>query len=353
MLADARREQPMTRPIQASPGRLVEVDALRGFAALSVVFFHYTSRYLVEFKPSTPPSFEFSNGQYGLVLFFIISGFVIFMTLDKTRQPMDFLVSRFSRLYPVYWVSVAVTFVATHAMGLPGHLVGLKTAVANLLMFHGLFGVAHVDSVYWTLEVELLFYCSMLALFCLGWLDRILAVMAALIGLRLVYVLLHQYGVDLPWMVYRLLILENIAWFAIGVSIYLLTSRQGSRWAPLATIAWAVLSLYLAESLFVAAIAAGLAPVVYLAASGRLPLLRQGVFIWLGAISYPLYLVHENIGWGIQLRLAAWGVPTDVTIAVALVCSLALATALHRLVEMPAMRWLRARYRERRAAAVA
>lgn len=337
-------------------GRLVEIDALRGVAALAVVLFHYTTRFTELFTAASPPTLSFPDGHYGVNLFFIISGFVIFMTLEKTSKPMDFVVSRFSRLFPAYWVAIILTFLLTHLLGLPGMLVDLGTALGNLIMIHGLFFIAHVDGVYWTLEVELLFYCGMLGLFWLKQLDRIHYFLLGLLLVRLTYfVLASEFGVELSWMLSRLLILNYIPWFALGISIHALASRQGQRksWrAPVLTASCAILTLLLTESLFIAGLAVVLASAVFLAAEGRLALLRSRPFVWLGAISYPLYLLHENIGWAIQLRLQRLGLPFDATIVLALAASLLLATALHRSVEQPALRWIRARYRNRTRPAV-
>jgi len=71
-------------------------------AAMAVVFFHFTTRFGELFKGDPSPSISFPTGYYGVNLFFIISGFVIFMTLERTKKPMDFVVSRFSRLFPAY-----------------------------------------------------------------------------------------------------------------------------------------------------------------------------------------------------------------------------------------------------------
>ncbi len=60
---------------------------------------------------------EFRWGSYGPHLFFMISGFVIFMTLDRCRGPGDFIFSRFSRLNPLYWVGV-LFFVAGYLASL-------------------------------------------------------------------------------------------------------------------------------------------------------------------------------------------------------------------------------------------
>ena len=335
--------------------RLVEIDALRGVAAMAVVLFHFTTRFVELFHPASLPSLSASRGHYGVNLFFIISGFVIFMTLEKTARPMDFVVSRFSRLFPAYWVAIALTFTLTHLLGLPGKLVDLPTAMGNMVMLHGLFHVPHVDGVYWTLEVELLFYFGMFLLWRLGQLHRVHYALFALLALRLIYFVLAQgWGIELPWIISRLLILQYLPWFALGISVYRLASPASDgawRW-PALTALGALTTLFIVESVFVGLLAMVLVVAVWLASMARIAVLRYRVFVWLGSISYPLYLLHENIGWSIELRVLALGASVDLAIVVALVLVLALATALTRWVEQPAMRWIRSRYRQRLALAV-
>jgi peptidoglycan/LPS O-acetylase OafA/YrhL len=332
----------------SSSHRLVEVDALRGLAALAVVLFHFTTRFGELFHPISHPAVNVSYGHYGVNLFFIISGFVIFMTLEKTSRPMDFVVSRFSRLFPAYWFAIALTFSITHLLGLPEKLVDIQAAIGNLLMLHGLFKVPHVDGVYWTLEVELLFYFGMFLLYRLGMLRQIHQVLFGLMVLRVVYfVLEHWLGINLPWVMFRLLILQYIPWFALGIAIYLAASQRDPtswRW-PVFTAASAALTLALTESLFVGLLSMAFAALVWLAAAGRLTLLRHGPFVWLGTISYPLYLLHENIGWSMLLQLGRVGLSTNMAILVTLTTILILASAVTRWVEQPAMRWIRTRYR--------
>lgn len=333
-----------------SARRIAGLDALRGIAAMSVVLFHYTTRFGQTFGHPSAPTLSFDSGFRGVDLFFMISGFVIFMTLERTARPLDFVVSRFSRLFPTYWVAIAVTFAITHWLGLPGKLVGAGDAVANLMMVHGLFRIPHVDGVYWTLEVELLFYIGMFTLYRAGRLHDIHRALWLMLGFRLLYfVMAAAFGIDLPWTLFRLAILKYIPWFALGISVHtLLHPRAGvTRQASLTTMAVAVATLAIAESLFLGTLSAVLAALVYAAASGRAGWLRNPVLVFLGAISYPLYLLHENIGWSVQLQALSWGLPIDATILLALAVSLALSTALHALVEQPAMDWIRRRYREK------
>jgi peptidoglycan/LPS O-acetylase OafA/YrhL len=343
-----------TKAPARSPGRVAEIDALRGVAAMSVVLFHYTTRFNELFQPGTGIDWQFRHGHYGVNLFFIISGFVIFMTLQRTSRPMDFVVSRFSRLFPAYWAAIALTFAITHLLGLPQKLVTLREAFANMIMLHGLFRIPHVDGVYWTLEVELLFYAGMFLLYLSGRLHQIERFLIALLGLRIAYALLERYaGISLPWTIYRLLILQYLPWFGIGIALYMRVhptgdaDRKKSNLILLASVA----TLFVAESLVLGTLSCVLGACVYLAATGQLSILRHPLLVWLGTISYPLYLLHENIGWSIELRALDVGLPFAVAASGALLLTLAMSHLLSRTVEQPAMRWIRGQWRRRKLAA--
>ncbi|MGZ8288018.1 MAG: acyltransferase family protein [Telluria sp.] len=336
-----------------TPHRLTEIDALRGVAAMLVVLFHYTTRFDELYGHTAAPVFSVPWGHLGVNLFFMISGFVIFMTLERTSRPLDFIVSRFSRLYPAYWAAVLCTFAITAWLGLPGKTVGPDAAVLNLAMFHSLFNVPNVDGVYWTLEVELIFYAWALLAFRMRLLDKVHALLATLLVLRLAYYVSGELWRDLPWMVSRLLILQYIPWFAAGVMVYRRASQGDTRVRDWALGLFAAATLAVVEGPGMGLLCVGVAGVLGAAATGRLPLLRNGVLVWLGTISYTLYLVHENIGWAMMLRLERLGMGPNLAIALALAATLALACLLTYTIEQPAMRWVRDRYKALRAARLA
>src|SRR5476651_2004832 len=151
-------------------GRLLELDCLRGIAVILVITFHFTLG-----EPDLKPYFRF--GCTGVDLFFMISGFVIFLTIEKTKHYKDFLISRFSRLYPAYWTGVTVTtlFILGWSFAIKSHhsFPGLKDYAVNLTMFPSYFNVRYIDGVYWTLLVELLFYLLILCVFLAKKLHRI------------------------------------------------------------------------------------------------------------------------------------------------------------------------------------
>lgn len=262
----------------AANQRLGEIDALRGLAALAVVLFHYTTQYQNLFPSAAQASVSAPWGYLGVNLFFIISGFVIFMTLDRTRRPMDFVVSRFSRLFPSHWLAIALTFTVVSLFGLPGKDVTLPQALANTVMLHGFAHVPHVDGVYWTLEVELLFYIAMYMLYRFGKLSSVHRAIWLLLGIRLCYFAMARlFGIDLPWLVYRTLFLIAAPWFALGICIYQLTRQTTADGGPeysQATMVAAIATLLVTEPWYMALLAASMSGTIYLAARDKLPNLR-------------------------------------------------------------------------------
>lgn len=333
-------------PKGVSSQRFTELDALRGLAALGVVIFHYTSIYSGEYRPDPPALFEFPWGNYGVHLFFMISGFVIFMTLEKTKHPMDFIVSRFSRLYPAYWAAVIVTYVIVKFSSFSQLKVPAKHAVFNLSMVQDWFHLLRVDGVYWTLTIELSFYVLMFTLFLVKGLKHIEAL--GLIWLVLMMANERLAGL-LPWHVPDAVAVTNLLvyghLFFAGILFYNLRMK-GHTWQR-----YAALALCLAVEFLVNEIAYGgpavaiLFGVFYLFITGRLGWLAQKPLVYLGIISYTLYLTHQYIGYVIIDYLFGFNVNAWVRLIVPLMCALLIASAITYGVERPAMEYIRKRYK--------
>ncbi|TOO76409.1 acyltransferase, partial [Vibrio parahaemolyticus] len=107
---------------------------VRGIAALAVVIYHYLYRYN-ELYTHQDLNLDWAYwGKYGVQLFFIISGFVIFMSLERVKKPLDFIASRFTRLFPAYWIALIITTLVVYSFGLPGREVSLTSTVINFTM---------------------------------------------------------------------------------------------------------------------------------------------------------------------------------------------------------------------------
>ena len=331
------------------PKRYLELDVLRGLAAVAVLLFHYTTRYQELYGHPGGMPLTFPNGICGVYLFFIISGFVIFMTLERTKAPLDFLVSRASRLYPVYWVSVILTYAVVSLFGLPGMEVSFRDAFLNLSMCHGWAGIPSVDGVYWTLGVELKFYLLMFALFSLRTLRRTELVMGIWLALAL----------GIPWLkgllppivykgLFAMLLPEYANLFAAGILFYRLKTVGSSptRHFLIAACAAGHLAVRGAEHF---ALASPAFVLFYLFVGGRLAFLSWRPLVFLGAISYPLYLTHENIGFVILRGLYYLSSSSLLAVSIAAVAALSLASLLTFFVEQPSMRAIRTAYKRLQA----
>lgn len=328
--------------------RCAELDAVRGISALAVLLFHYTVRYPALFGDGAPIGLDI--GLLGVDVFFGVSGFVILMTLESCRNPADFVVARFLRLYPTYWVAVAATFTVMTLFPLAGRTATWPQALVNLTMLQEYVGVEHVDGVYWSLEVELVFYAWMLAAFAAGWLPRARALVALWLAVTVVtYVACDLVGHALPVIANRVLLMRNSAYFSIGAVAYL-DFRDGRvarhTWA---LYALALVAAWLAQGVEGLVVATAMVLLFSLISQRRARLLDTRVLVFLGTISYPLYLLHQNIGYAVIHGLRAHSVGYPWAVLAAAAVSLAAATVLSFGVERPVRRWYSARRKQRRA----
>ena len=339
--------------------RLVELDVLRGLAALGVMFYHYTVRFTQLYPNFPPAAARLPCGFFGVEFFFCISGFVIFMTLDRTRRPMDFVVSRVARLWPAYLAAMTVTFCAVHLIGLPGREVSALHALANVTMLGELLHVPLVDPAYWSLQVELIFYCWMLLAFTVRVLPRARLLLSLSLLPPIAYAaarsLFHR---EPSYLAGVLLMVEHVPFFAIGMAAFRIrkagsTAHVRQSTGELLIMAAAIVVAAVCLSPAKGVVAAFSAAVFYAVATGRLRWIARGPLVFLGTVSYSLYLIHQNVGY-IAIRTAAkLGIGTDAGIVLAIGLAIALAAAITFTIERPARNWIRARYRAMRSAQAA
>lgn len=337
----------MVNHSMSGPKRLLELDAFRGIAALSVVLFHYTTHY--EYGQSDRLWFYFPYGLYGINLFFLISGFVIFLTLQRVNKGLDFVVARFSRLYPAYWMAGAITFFVVLFTGLPGREVSLKDALINITMFEYWFQVPYVDGSYWTLSYELAFYLIMLIFFLTSLLKRIdIIAIIWLSIIAIIRVIERFFGFNMPD-VFKVTFLLNFGnLFIAGIMFYKIKNKQSSLMTHII-----IAGCLLIDPLFSrfyrhipeATIISGFFIIFYLFAYDKLSIIIQRPLLFLGAVSYPLYLIHDNVGYVILRNLYKTNLDPQVIILITVVIVLIMAWVIHITVENPMMKTIRSRYK--------
>ena len=333
--------------------RLDALDAFRGLAALWVVFYHVLLRYPYFMAghdtPAEPLLPGFTAVDFGIVpvlWFFLISGFVITWTVDRCRTPADFVVSRVSRIYPAYWASLLLTVALLARWPLPGVSPSLRDVLVNSTMLQAYLLVPNVAGVYWSLAVELAFYAYVLALFATGlWrLVHVAALGWALLCLATALVSLA--GLAVPWRANQLLLLQHAPFLLAGMMLYQLWRGHARAWSG-ATVGVCVVTMFIlhpAGPALTCLVAMGL---VAAAAHGRLRWLATAPLVWLGSVSYSLYLVHEYPAYMVLRSADRAGWPYGLAVVAAVALVLMLATAVTYGIERPALHAIRHAWRDR------
>lgn len=292
-----------------SSSRLPALDFGRGMAALAVVIFHYT--FLNEAaRLGMPGLAKFTNyGYLGVHFFFLISGFVIFMTLEKTAGAWDFFVARASRLYPAFVLSIILTIFFLYM--LQGHVMfSTKDILLNLTMFPGSLGATKINPAYWTLSFEIIFYgIVFLAILSRGK-NGVMPIIIAWFSLSALNAFIDLGVIE------KLLILKWSPLFTGGAALYLATCNTGKARAIYLVLFFTTLPFacyYTLENLVESRALfdfwqtqdntlIALITSIYLLMA--LIAFRPNAMNWLppkfieicGGGSYILYLIHERVG---------------------------------------------------------
>jgi len=281
-------------------------------------------------------------GWTGVELFFMISGFVICMS-GWGRKPADFFVSRVVRLVPAYWAAIALT--ALVLIVFPRLSSGVRPSVVltNMTMVQSAYGVPNLVPAFWTLFVELTFYLLFgivaiggvtyrrMVTFCVLWSVASIAVAGGHDTLLtnlvnppyseyfiagIAFFLIHKFG-------------GNLLLWGIVTYSWLVAVSQPRNAAP-----WPLVLVL--TSFFI---------IMALVATHRLDGVRWRWLPVAGALTYPLYLIHQDIGFTSIAYLRHY-VPAGALIVLVYAAMLGLAWLIHRAVERPVAPLLRSKLSE-------
>lgn len=294
--------------------RANEIDLLRFIAALSVVLYHYAFLgYIGQASPIRYPMLEpFAKyGHFGVELFFLISGFVILMSASHGSLK-QFVISRVARLYPAFWICCTITFLVVLFFGSDRAPVTFAQYLSNMTMLSS-FGfmqriaaVPYIDGSYWSLAVEMRFYAFVVLILLLRQIHRA----EIFLGIWL----LSTIGVEV-FGVGRLrgfLIVDYSSYFIAGAMLFQIWAHGFSVWRVVALLTCWVLALYQAfvtipnfEATFhtdvnpvhVLSILSASFLCMTLIAVRKTGLIGRLNWMAIGALTYPLYLVHQVVGY--------------------------------------------------------
>lgn len=308
------------------PHRMSHIDAIRAVAVLFVMWAHYAEKFgpIAGSGQWLNTTQHYGNfGRIGVVVFFALSGLLIPNSLNGpigagTRQ---FLIRRFLRLYPTYWLSIPLGFLAYWMLfGLHMDLAGW---LANATMLPDALGRTEMMGHYWTLETELVFYVLCLGLFWLGGIQQMRVLCIVCVALSAAFVVTSALHIipanalgQYKGMLYHLSIMFWGACFRKAydhpnerILLRLPSMHYSYKSAFLGVTAVVVLVALLigvvgfkqhdvSHMIESFSYLAGLAIFSVLATVWKIHL---RFFAWLGKISYSMYLLH-----GIPLYVIFW-----------------------------------------------
>jgi len=342
-------------------GRFPTLDLARFVAAVLVVFFHWCFLFniadaTVHYKPWLEFEPYAQYGYLGVNLFFLISGFLIVQSA-YLKTPLHFLRARITRLYPAYLACCALTYIVVSLTA--AQRMSAASLAYNMTMMNGVIdsfrGVpaTYVDGVYWTLVIEWKFYALMFLLIALGQLDRVERFLWPWLLACLAYAIHPMRWLD------TYLIAAWGAYFVAGAAFFLACVGCWTR--SLAGLVLVSLGLCIAQAWqfaaelsvvhgkpFSALVIACLVTSFFLfffALTYRKAFTRRAVSPWigtLGALSYPIYLLHQQIGAVVIQRY--WTISNRyVLLALVFAALVVLAAAIHFGIERRTWAALRAR----------
>lgn len=303
-----------THPALPSPenARIASLDGLRGLAILLVLLYHTYSRW-PDYMPwvSIHQDFYlFKFGFLGVQLFFLISGFVIYMTLERCTSLTEFLVRRWLRLFPAMLIGTALVYLTSfYLIERPnGQATLLNTLPGLLFLDHQIMNALQniadfipIEGAFWSLFVEVKFYLLFGALYFHNK-STALRNLIVIFLFAFVYVvatkLIPGFTIKLAEKVFfDLLSLQYFGWFCVGALIYKAYTQNNKQlvWLSVFMMIPTILIKYGAQApILIACTAVYLT--FYLVLNNRVlsSIFASRLFAFFGFISYPLYLIHEN-----------------------------------------------------------
>jgi exopolysaccharide production protein ExoZ len=332
--------------------RVEWVDALRAAAALGVAWFHlYTDQAPV--IPLPPIFTHFAlMGRWGVDLFFVISGFVLAYTLIPRTDlvgPKDvglYFLRRSARLDPTLWVVIVLFVLAQPLLAPRPFAPGFfwDRTIASFFYFLPL-GKPNYVPTGWTLAIEVQFYLIFASLMVVlnalakrgmdrGWLALGVVSAMAVVGAPQYLGLVKA---PIGFWIY-----PHLCTFAIGSAAALVYMQvKHARWLFAATMVLAVIGSIQHAERAPAAVISGLIFIAVILAAPVQRLLARPWLLYLGALSYCIYLLHELVGalivdWA-HRTLAAPSFLQLGAVFVGIAASVLAAAILHRLIEAPSI----------------
>lgn len=208
-------------------------------------------------------------------------------------------------------------------------------------MLQSYFGFQHVDGVYWTLPIEIMFCALIGAILLFKTQKRILLMCLAWITISCTVTIFRIYFDSIILKLAHLLLVTVFSqMFVAGIVIYqFYKNSQGT--LPYVILGLCVVNQYINFGLVYTMFFAFVISFLYLIAVKKLSFTVPHSLEFIAKISYPLYLTHQFIGFGIIKHLESYGLTNEIFLVIPITVAITLGYLIYKFVEEPSVRYLR------------
>lgn len=342
--------------------RYIAIDGLRGLAALSVVIYHLSGNLKTELNALLPEfvTISFSYGFLGVPIFFVISGFVISLSIGKNTITADyfgkFVLRRSIRLDPTYWVAICIAlsliFLKSRLLDEAASIPSFGGIMLHAFYLQDLLSVKpSISVVYWTLCLEIQLYLYYIISL---WIAQRMVVRypEKMYGVHLILICVT--GIVSLLLDHKVFVLKIPGlflpyWHYFFLGVLASNIAQKKPHASLIFLIWIVTEIFFLlnskpNAFVIGGLVCSLLIYAVLFQNNLSKLLAGKTLQYLGGISYTLYLIHPDIGWKIisvaKLLLKSHMSPLlgGIVFLMGLAGSIVAAHILHVLVERPSLK---------------
>lgn len=325
----------------------ITLDIVRVMAALSIVLFHYTSRYEELTNINSPVlknwPIHIDWGFGAISTFFILSGFLSsHLFAIGGGNVKKYIIKRAFRLYPTFWlcimISCAVLFNGSYSE------VSLYTILFNMTMIPNCFGIPYIDGAYWTMQMEF-FFTIIMAIVILARKELYKIIILCLwAGIMLMFNVFDFTINNIVLKLFRLIVMPAYASnFIAGISLYQILFENRNNIIYYLLLIASIASSYIVYSFSPMSIFFATTIVILIFTKFLDKLFDKfrsvtKLFTYLAIISYPFYLLHQYIGYEIMDYLMNFEINDELIILVPITNIVLLASAVHLYFERPLKR---------------
>lgn len=294
--------------------RIQYMDGFRGLAILLVILYHAFARGHggVPYGDMYADIVFFKYGWLGVELFFLLSGFVILMTLEKCSSFFDFMKKRWLRLFPAMLVATILIYATAHIFserpaGMPRLMdifPGLFFIEPSWINKFSNLNIGVLEGAFWSLFVEVKFYFvfgGLYFIFNKKWAETGIGIcfLISVLGTELVKYAPSDFANQFHLNTDYYLSFQYFGWFLLGSISYDLFKKRDTSKLLFAAVLAVFVSWYGAigrnDLTFLMSFSIVLIFYATIYFEPIQSLFTQKFFVLLGFVSYPLYLIHENM----------------------------------------------------------